>query len=138
MTAPTARSPHIYRPLQPDRMRMWMAYDGGSNRGWLHESLGSRIQPIYDKPSRRWLIARNHFTELVNALLERFGQVDVSVEFSVTQRCDINCRTAEGPDCDCSCMGEHHGGGMWGGWFQVGETTLIRPDVQVRHMRITG
>lgn len=130
--------PHIYRPLQPERMRLWMPHQGGSNRSWLHAALGARIQPVYDSPSGRWLIARPHFTVLVDALLDRFEQVDVSAEFSATQKCDTRCRNAEGDDCDCSCLGEHHGGGLWGGgWFQVGETTLIRPDVRLRHMRLT-
>lgn len=131
-------NPHIYRPLQPDRLRLRIPYEGGSNRRWIHATLGARIQPIYDKPTGRWLIARPHFTTLVDHLLDRFGQVDATVEFSMTRRCDVRCQEATGDDCDCSCLGEHHGGGLWGGgWIQVGETTLIRPEVQVRHMRIT-
>lgn len=132
------RGPHIYRPTGTDRIRLWMPYGDGTNRRWLHQQLGARIQPIWSKEHRRWLIARNHFTTLVGDLLGRFGQVDVSVEFSTTQRCDTRCREAYGDDCQCSCLGEHHGGGLWHGWIQVGDTTLIRPDVQVRHMRLTA
>lgn len=129
--------PRIYRPLQPDRLRLWMPYQGGSNRAWLHAALGARIQPIWDADIKRWLIARNHFKTLVEHLLDRFPQVDATIEFSTTQKCDTRCRDATGDDCQCSCLGEHHGGGIWGGgWFQVGETTLIRPEVQIRHMRI--
>ena len=113
-----------------------MPYQGGSNRWWLHQTLGSRIRPTYDKPTGRWLIARPHFTVLIGALLERFGVVDASVEFSTTQKCDTRCREASGDDCECSCQGEHHGGGLWEGWIQVGETTLIAPGRMVRHMRI--
>ncbi|MEV5819379.1 hypothetical protein AB0L22_09400 [Micromonospora haikouensis] len=132
-------TPNIYRPLKPDRLRLWMPCQGGSNRSWLHATLGERIQPIYDKPTARWLIARNHFTLLVENLLDRFGQVDVFVEFSVTERCDSRCQGAEGDDCQCSCLGEYHGGGIWaGGWIQVGETTLVRSNVQLRHMQLTA
>ncbi|MGS2615154.1 hypothetical protein ACVCAH_11605 [Micromonospora sp. LZ34] len=129
-------APHIYRPLYPDRLRLLLPYDP-RNRAWLHEELGWRIRPDYSKQHRRWLIARNHFTVLVDALLDRFGQVDATIEFSTTQKCDTRCREATGDDCECSCLGEHHGGGLWDGWIQVGETTLIAPGRQVRHMRIT-
>ncbi|MFI6228711.1 hypothetical protein ACIBCR_15520 [Micromonospora echinospora] len=134
---PPTSGPHIYRPTGSERIRLWMPYDP-ANRRWLHQQLGERIQPIWSKEHRRWVIARNHFNELVDALLGRFGYVDVEAEFSTTQKCDSNCRRAKHDDCECSCLGEYHGGGIWHGWIQVGDTTLIRPEVQVRHMRITA
>ena len=71
------------------------------------------------------------------ALAERFGEVDVLLEYSTTQKCDRRCREAEGDDCECSCLGEHHAGGMYmHGWIEVGETTLIQPGRQLRHMRV--
>ncbi|MFY1673674.1 hypothetical protein ACN27G_27570 [Plantactinospora sp. WMMB334] len=129
--------PHIYRPMQPDRLRLGMPYHR-NNRSWLKSVLGDRIQPTWVKNPGYWTLARSHFTPLVDALLERFGVVFASVEFSTTQKCDTRCREALGDDCECSCLGERHGGGLWGdGWVQVGETTLLHSDRQVRHMRLT-
>jgi hypothetical protein len=128
--------PHIYRPLKPDRLRMTLPYRP-RNRAWIHTALGERIQPYWDKDQRNWAIARGHFTVLVDELLDEFGVVYASVEFSTTQKCDTRCREAQGDDCECSCLGEYHGGGLWGGgWVQVGETTLIRSETQIRHMRL--
>lgn len=129
--------PRIYRPLAPDRIQLRMPYDP-ANRRWLHQTLGDRIQPVWDKPGRRWLIARAHFGVLVDALVDRFGVVDVDAEFSTAQKCDRRCMEATGDDCECSCMGEHHGGGIWFGWVEVGDTTLIRPDRMLRRMRLVG
>jgi hypothetical protein len=71
---------------------------------------------------------------LLEALVERYGKVEVWLEFSLTQKCDKRCRDAHGDECVCSCLGMNHGG-IWGRrWFEVGETTLISPEVK----RIVG
>ncbi|MER7167287.1 hypothetical protein ABT336_14605 [Micromonospora sp. NPDC000207] len=135
---PASRTALVYRPLQPDRLRLRMPFDR-SNRSWLHQTLGDRTRPIWNGEMNRWEIARAHFSVLVRPLLDRFGQVDVTTEHSTNQRCDLRCRDADGKDCTCSCFGEHHGGGLWGdGWTQVGQTTLVRSGVMVRHMRLTA
>lgn len=126
--------PRVYRPVGEPRLHLRMPYQEGGNRRWIHTALGSRIQPVWNKAERRWEIARTHLLPLVDALAEEFGEVLVELEFSTTQQCDTRCRNAEGDHCECSCLGEHHGGGLWGGWLQVGETTLIRPDRVLRQM----
>ncbi|MES4909131.1 hypothetical protein [Streptomyces sp. NPDC000395] len=71
------------------------------------------------------------------ALAERFGEVDVYLEFSTTERCDTNCERATGDDCTCSCMGENHGGAAyWRHWTLVGDTTLVDVGRKVRHYRV--
>jgi hypothetical protein len=114
-----------------------MPYGDGTNRRWLHQELGSRIRPEWNKPHQRWEIARTHLYDLVVALADRFGVVDVFLEHSLTQVCDKRCREAVGDDCECSCVGEHHGGGSWLGWAEVGETTLVRPGCAVKHLQFT-
>lgn len=130
-------TPRIRRVLGDPRLWLWMPYGDGTNRRWLHQHLGRRIRPEWNKDGRRWEIARTHLLDLVVALAERFGEVDVFLEHSLTQVCDKRCREAVGDDCECSCAGEHHGGGSWFGWAEVGETTLVRPGVGVKHVRYT-
>ncbi|MFG3600193.1 hypothetical protein [Micromonospora chersina] len=129
--------PTIRRMHGEPRLRMWMPYSR-DNRDWIHDTLGARIQPVWNRDERWWEISRRHLMPLAYALAERFGQVDVVLEFNELERCDTRCRNANGDDCECSCLGFHHGGGLWHGWIQVGETTLIRPGWRQQHMRLTA
>lgn len=112
------------------RLRLWRLPYQRDNRGWLKEQLGDRIRPSWVKGSPgHWETARAHLMPLLRALVGRFGQVEVWLEFSRTQKCDKRCRDATGDECVCSCLGMYHGG-IWGrGWFEVGETTLINSEV---------
>jgi hypothetical protein len=109
------------------RLRLWIPYGDGTNRRWLKDRLGDRIRPewVQGRPGH-WEIARAQLVPLLEALVTRFGQVEVLLEFSRTQKCDKRCRDATGDECVCSCLGRFHGG-IWGRrWFEVGETTLAR------------
>lgn len=128
--------PCIYRPTGTERLRVSLPFDL-RNRSWIHSVIGDRARPTYSKQNRYWLIARDHFSKLVEALLDRYGRVDVLAEFTTTEVCDTRCQNARGTDCQCTCLGNNHGGGQWGGWFQIGDTTLISHDRQLRHMRLT-
>jgi hypothetical protein len=103
------------------------------NRAWLHEELGDRVRPEWNRHDKRWELARQHMRVLVEALAQRFGSVEVSIDFRNGSRCDVRCRDAEGDDCDCQCMGENHGGAAyWRAWKEVGETTLVAPGIVQR------
>lgn len=131
--------PRIDRTAGETRLHLRMPYRDGSNRTWLHDTLGTRIRPEWNREQKRWEIARPHLMVLAHALADRFGAVDVFMEFNTAERCDRRCREAEGDDCECSCLGSYHAGGLWGGdWIEVGETTLVRPGWQRRHMRLTA
>jgi hypothetical protein len=102
-----------------------MPYAGGTNRSWLRSELGHRVDLQYVGRGE-WEIARAHLRELIEACAERFGEVDVILDFRARDRCDARCRDAVGDDCVCSCLGENHGGAAyWKRWVPVGETTLI-------------
>ncbi|MFH9939459.1 hypothetical protein ACH4OT_09055 [Streptomyces murinus] len=106
-----------------------MPYKVG-NRAWLHDALGDRIRPDWNNTvvPNRWEIAKPHLQLLTESLARAFGEVDVYLEFSTTERCDRNCQQAERDDCTCSCRGEHRGGGtFWTFWQLVGEDTLVGP-----------
>ncbi|HEU5108048.1 MAG TPA: hypothetical protein VFT95_05775 [Micromonosporaceae bacterium] len=130
-------APQVHRYLDETRLHVQMPYSRG-NRSWLRTALDVAIRPEWNAPARRWEVAKAHLFPLVDALAERFGRVDVFLEFSATERCDTRCRNATGDHCECSCLGEYHGGGLFlDGWVQVGETTLVSPGRLMRHMRVT-
>lgn len=130
--------PWVRRPVGPGRLQAWMPYQEGSNRRWILAELGDRMRPEWNITAKRWEIARSHLRTLVEVMAMKFGEIDVYLEFSTRQRCDVRCRDARGDDCVCSCMGENHGGAAyWRHWMLVGDTTLVgNAEVQVRHYRV--
>ncbi|MFI9465768.1 hypothetical protein [Streptomyces xiamenensis] len=131
--------PYVRRRYDETRLWAWMPFEGGSNRKWLMETLGERIRPEWNRPEGRWEIARPHLKALVAALVDRFEEVDVFLEFSTTERCHERCQEATGDDCSCSCMGENHGGAAyWKRWHLVGDQVLVGQAERVqRHYLVT-
>ncbi|MGW7296072.1 hypothetical protein ACWGIB_27265 [Streptomyces xiamenensis] len=87
-----------------------------------------RTRPEWNTTAKRWEIARPHLKTVVSALIDRFEEADVYLEFSTTERCDKRCEEAVGDDCTCSCMGENHGGAAyWERWQLVDGDTLVGP-----------
>lgn len=128
--------PCVYRPIS-GRILTKMPYDGGSNRGWLHNHLGELIRPEHQGKGV-WAIARTHLQNLIDGLAGRFGHVDVVMDFRTVERCDGRCQRAEDDECTCSCLGENHrGAAYWRNWIEVGETTLVAAgEIQRRHLRV--
>jgi hypothetical protein len=118
-----------------------MPYGDGRNRAWILGELGQRIRPDWNKQQRRWEIAREHLWVLTEAMADRFGEVDLYMEFSNTEKCDARCRNAVSTDvseCVCSCGGDYHGGrAERRDWKLSGATTLISTgDTKERHIVI--
>jgi hypothetical protein len=129
--------PRIRRQIDEPKLWLWMPNDLGRGRDWLLDQLGSRVRPAWFPNLRRWEVARHHLRTLAFALADRYGAVDVFLEYGANRICDKRCREALGDDCECSCCGEFHGGGAWHGWIEVGDTVLIKPGRRERHMRLT-
>jgi hypothetical protein len=128
----------VYRPVGTGRIRVRMPYAVG-NRAFIHRTLGSLVRPDWNGAEKCWEISRQHMRATVEALADRFGVVEVAIDFRTNSRCDIRCRDAEGDDCDCQCMGENHGGAAyWRNWTQVGETTLVEANISQRVFRVTS
>lgn len=107
------------------------------NRAWIHQQLGDMVRPEWNRTEKQWEIARPHMRVLVDALAERFGAVEVLIDFRINSRCDERCQNAKHDDCDCQCMGEHHGGsGYWKSWSEVGETTLVASHVAQKRYHV--
>lgn len=120
----------IYRPLAGDknnRVAIKIPYMHG-NRQWFKQALrNNRIRPTWDEKRKVWLIARNHYPDLLAALRSRFGNVDVFEDYSLTERCHVKCQEGkiEHADlCECSCMGKYHGY-LQGGGRIIDETGII-------------
>jgi hypothetical protein len=67
------------------------------NRTWLKSVLGAQKSLVWNRSMKRWEIARSHLWVLASALAERFGEVEVQVEFNTTERCSGSCQTATNP-----------------------------------------
>lgn len=124
---------HIYRPVS-GRLEvhgMPRPREGEpSNREWFKDETGKAIRPTWVPGPRgwdgHWEIVRQHFMTVARAMAIRFGDVELVMDFHELEQCDKRCRDAKRQDCTCSCMGEHHGGGVYASWLEVGETTLVR------------
>ncbi|MGW2057433.1 hypothetical protein ACWCOZ_26560 [Streptomyces sp. NPDC001840] len=131
--------PWVRRNIGEQRLWVWMPFQGGSNRRWIKEELGARVRPEWngDASPRRWEIARPHLRTIVEALADRFGEVEVILQFVTTERCDTRCQEATGDDCECSCLGVNHGGAAyWRKWILVGDTTLVDVDRRERRLLV--
>lgn len=107
--------------------------DEPSNRSMFKTATGKAIRPTWvDAPEGAppwqgyWVIAREHLTDVAEAIAIRDGQVEIEMHYSATEQCDRRCRSAEGDECTCSCEGKYHGNNHHASWIDVGETTLVR------------
>ncbi|WIV52994.1 hypothetical protein [Amycolatopsis nalaikhensis] len=58
------------------------------------------------------------------AAIDRYGYVVVCRDMSTLSRCTRACLEATGVDCDCSCLGIHHGADSHGWFERVGEAMV--------------
>ncbi|WP_412079058.1 hypothetical protein ACLF6K_37575 [Streptomyces xanthophaeus] len=128
--------PWVRRNIGETRLWMSMPYKKG-NRWWIHDALGDRMRPRWNPDQKRWEIAKVHLRPLIEALAERFDEVDVYLQFSLLERCHHKCQTAAGDDCTCSCMGENHqGAAYWKRWIDVGDDILVSAERRERHFLV--
>lgn len=124
-------TPALWRPVE-GRLVIKMPF-AKTNRTWFKSVLGSRIRPDWNGETKRWEIARDHFGPLVQALAQRYGKVDVYMDFRQTERCDTRCRNARSRECTCSCLGKSHGQGVSFGWKVVSDNhTMVRTTGTIR------
>lgn len=136
------RRPWVKRKHGEIRLWAWMPFDP-ANRVWIKDELGARIQPEWNRAHKRWEIARPHMWILAESLADRFGEVEVYLEFSDSDRCDTRCQDANPAtvdDCVCSCLGRYHGGrGEPRDWKAAGATTLhTRGGITTRYLLLTS
>ncbi|MEU6573565.1 hypothetical protein [Streptomyces sp. NPDC046805] len=91
------------------------------NRGWLHETVGIRSPKLDDD---RWKLPRSCLVRLVTAAIDRYGYIVLWRDMSKLSQCTRACLEATGVECQCSCLGAHHGQDA-AGWFErVGDAVV--------------
>jgi hypothetical protein len=109
-----ARLPSVKKQLAPYRSEFeWLSACGKSNADW------NTVQKCWELP-KLW------FNNFVNRALESYGRVYVIQPYREHEVCAPACQNASGHECNCSCMGEHHGTGGDSSWFEVSETFAVR------------
>ena len=106
-----------------EQLRVRLPFDD-SNRDWLR--IGHKRNPIWNAKERCWELPKSWFDDLINRALERYGSVYIFQPYREQERCAPACQNATGHECQCSCMGQNHGAGNDGSWFEVSETFATR------------
>jgi len=105
------------------RLRARLPY-AETNRAWLQN--GRRTRPIWVSSKQYWELPKAWFNDFVNRCLERYGKVYIIQPYREQEKCAPACLNATGHECECSCMGQNHGAGNDGSWFEVSETFATR------------
>lgn len=103
------------------RLRMPLAED---NRRWLQND--RRAIPAWLASKQCWEIPKSWFDDLVDRALGRSGKLYVVQPYREQEKCAHQCRNAKGHECQCSCMGQYHGQGDDGSWFDITDTFSTR------------
>ncbi|MER7652525.1 MULTISPECIES: endonuclease domain-containing protein [Streptomyces] len=91
------------------------------NRRLLHETVRIRSPQLNGD---RWQLPRSCLVRLVTAAIDRYGFIVLWRDMSKLSRCTRACLEASGAECDCACLGAHHGQDA-GGWFErVGDVVV--------------
>ncbi len=91
------------------------------NRAWLKGE--RRMKPKWSRDRRYWTVPKAWFNAMVQQCLQEFGRVYVVQPYREQEKCAPACWNAVGDECQCSCMGEHHGSqGPAGRWKVVSDT----------------
>jgi hypothetical protein len=118
------RIPVIYRKGKGFPLYIKVPYRE-DNRSWLQNN--KRTNPKWIKDKKRWEIPKAWFNDIVNRALDRFGSLYIIQPHAAHEICARACWEAQGHECQCSCLGEHHGSQSPGGrWFEVSETFAVK------------
>lgn len=129
--------PSIFKPSKPQSVLVKLPYAEG-NLEWLRDD--RRSKPKWSSQYKAWEIPAAWFDSVIRLTLRRYAEAYVIQLHRESQKCAPACWNAEGFHCECSCMGENHGGGHPGGnWYEVSETFAVSWGVKrysCRHLRV--
>lgn len=95
------------------------------NMAWLKNDRRNKPKWIADK--KHWEIPTSWFNDTVNRGLARWGKLYIIQPHAAHEVCARACWEAEGHECECSCLGEHHGSNRPSGrWFEVSEAFAVK------------
>lgn len=109
----------IFLPLKGQVIAKLPARKG--NFQWLHRALKVRSPKL---EGDRWTLPRTCLTRLVRASIDRFGYVALVRDMSKLSRCDRRCLEADGSECQCTCLGLHHGENAHA-WIDAKGTSVV-------------
>lgn len=128
--------PVIFRRSRPLPILVRIPFAQG-NQEWLRDD--RRSKPKWNDQFKAWEIPVAWFDAVIKLCLRRYHSAYVVQLYRAQQKCAPACWNAEGFHCECSCMGENHGGGHPGGnWYEVSETCAVSWGEQrysCRHLR---
>jgi hypothetical protein len=114
----------LTRKTQP----LWVIIPfANDNHEWLGESRTRRTYHyVRDKDPHHWAVPKSWLNALTRRLVDRFGACYLVQALRQRETCAPACWDAHGLECECSCMGEHHGEGHPDGrWYVVSETCAV-------------
>jgi hypothetical protein len=116
--------PVIYRQGSGLPLMIKLPYSS-DNFIWLRS--GQRRKPDWLNRFKCWEIPNSWFNDVVKRSLLRFRKVFVVQPYRAVEKCAPACWTAQGFECECSCMGANHGSQNPGGsWRVISETFAMR------------
>jgi hypothetical protein len=113
----------LRRTGKGERLRARLPY-ADDNRQWLRD--GRRTAPEWIAAAAYWELPKAWFNDFVDRSLLRYGKVYIIQPYREQEKCAPACQNATGHECQCSCMGLHHGAGNDGSWFEVSDTFSTR------------
>lgn len=128
----------LRRTGKGERLRIRLPFHQGNGQ-WICN--GRRTKPTWSKVGKYWEAPRSWFNDLVDRALDRFGSIYIVQPYREQEKCAPACLNASGHECECSCMGQNHGAGNNGSWFEVSETFATRwhdREIACRLLKRTG
>lgn len=113
----------LRRTGKGQRLRVRLPFDK-ANRAWLRNA--RRTEPEWNSEKRCWEIPKSWFNDFVDRALDHFGRVYIFQPYREQEVCAPACQNALGHECQCSCMGQNHGMGSDGTWFETSEAFATR------------
>lgn len=115
--------PVVYRPTKTGALMVRLPYQE-DNKRWLRA--GRRSKPKWIAQKKYWELPRSWFSDLITRLLCDFGDTYLIQAHNELEVCAPACWSAQGFECNCSCLGAHHGEGMPGGrWYVVSDACAV-------------
>jgi hypothetical protein len=113
----------LRRTGKGQRLRVRLPY-AETHRQWLQN--GRRTSPIWIARKEYWELPKAWFNDFVDRALAKYRKVYIIQPYREQEKCSPACQNAIGHECQCSCMGLHHGAGNDGSWFEVSDTFATR------------
>jgi hypothetical protein len=113
----------LRRTGKGQRLRVRFPY-AETNRRWLQN--GRRTSPVWIARKEYWELPKAWFNDFVDRSLVKYGRVYIIQPYREQEKCSPACQNAIGHECQCSCMGLHHGAGNDDSWFEVSDTFATR------------